>query len=59
MALRTAEIPAQPACVPAQAVIVIPAGAPHRFWNPSSTPAHYLDAKIPPPATYAKLAPAQ
>jgi mannose-6-phosphate isomerase-like protein (cupin superfamily) len=54
-----AEIAARPATVPAQAVMVIPAGMPHRIWNSSSTPVRYLDADIPAPAAYAKLAPAQ
>jgi mannose-6-phosphate isomerase-like protein (cupin superfamily) len=54
----TAEIAAQPAAVPAQAVIVIPVGMPHRVWNSSATPVRYLDADIPPEA-YAKLATAQ
>jgi mannose-6-phosphate isomerase-like protein (cupin superfamily) len=55
----TAEIAARPAAVPAQAVIVIPAGVPHRIWNSSSTPVRYLDADVPAPDVYAKLAPAQ
>ena len=41
----TAEIAAQPAAVPAQAVIVIPAGGPHRIWNASSTAVSYFDLK--------------
>jgi mannose-6-phosphate isomerase-like protein (cupin superfamily) len=40
-------------------VIVIPAGVPHRIWNSSSTPVRYLDADVPAPEAYAKLAPAQ
>lgn len=52
----TAEIGTRPAAVPAQAVIVIPAGVPHRIWNPSSSPVHCLDAEVPAPAAYAKLA---
>lgn len=52
----TAEIAAQSAAVPAQAVIVIPAGVPHRIWNSSTTPVRYLDADIPAPDVYAKLA---
>lgn len=55
----TAEIAARPATVPAQAVIVIPASVPHRIWNSSSTPLPYLDADVPAPDVYAKLAPAQ
>jgi mannose-6-phosphate isomerase-like protein (cupin superfamily) len=55
----TAEIAARPAAVPAQAVIVIPAGVPHRIWNSSSTPVRYLDADVPAPDVYAKLAPAR
>ena len=55
----TAEIAAQPAVVPAQAVIVIPAGVPHRIWNSSPTPVRYLDADVPAPDVYTKLAPAQ
>jgi quercetin dioxygenase-like cupin family protein len=55
----TAEIAARPAAVPAQAVIVIPAGVPHRIWNSSPTPVRYLDADVPAPDVYAKLALAQ
>lgn len=54
-----AEIAAASAKVPAQAVIVIPAGVPHRIWNSSSVPVRYLDADIPAPEAYAKLALAQ
>jgi mannose-6-phosphate isomerase-like protein (cupin superfamily) len=54
-----AEIAARPAAVPAQAVVVIPAGVPHRIWNSSSTPVRYLDADVPVPKAYAKLAPDQ
>jgi len=38
---------------------VIPAGLPHRIWNPSPTPVRYLDADLPTPDAYSKLAPAQ
>jgi quercetin dioxygenase-like cupin family protein len=55
----TAEIAARPAAVPAQAVIVIPAGVPHRIWNSSAAPVRYLDADLPAPDVYAKLTPAQ
>ena len=55
----TTEIAARPAAVSAQAVIVIPAGVPHRIWNASPTPVRYLDADVPAPDVYAKLAPAQ
>jgi mannose-6-phosphate isomerase-like protein (cupin superfamily) len=55
----TAEIAARPVAVPAPAVIVIPAGVPHRVWNPSSAPVRYLDADVPAPESYAKLAPAR
>jgi mannose-6-phosphate isomerase-like protein (cupin superfamily) len=55
----TAEIATRPTAVPAQAVVVIPAGVPHRIWNSSSTPVRYLDADVPAPDVYAKLAPAQ
>jgi mannose-6-phosphate isomerase-like protein (cupin superfamily) len=55
----TAEIAARPAAVPAQAVVVIPAGVPHRIWNSSPTLARYLDADVPAPDVYAKLALAQ
>ncbi len=55
----TAEVAARAAAVPAQAVIVIPAGVPHRIWNSSSTPVRYLDLDVPAPQAYAKLAPAQ
>jgi mannose-6-phosphate isomerase-like protein (cupin superfamily) len=52
----TAEIAARTAAVPAQAVIVIPAGVPHRIWNSSPTPVRYLDADVPAPDVYTKLA---
>jgi mannose-6-phosphate isomerase-like protein (cupin superfamily) len=55
----TAEIAAASAAVPAQALIVIPAGVPHRIWNSSPTPVRYLDADVPAPDDYAKLAKAQ
>jgi mannose-6-phosphate isomerase-like protein (cupin superfamily) len=55
----TAEIAARPAAVPAQAVIVIPVGVPHRIWNSSAAPVRYLDADLPAPDVYAKLTPAQ
>jgi mannose-6-phosphate isomerase-like protein (cupin superfamily) len=55
----TAEIAARPAAVPAQAVIVIPAGVPHRIWNSSSAPVRYLDVEAPAPKAYAKLTPAR
>jgi mannose-6-phosphate isomerase-like protein (cupin superfamily) len=55
----TAEIAGRPAGVPAQAVIVIPADLPHRIWNSSSAPVRYLDADVPPPDAYARLATAQ
>ena len=41
---------------PAPAVIVIPAGLPHRIWNSSPAPVRYLDADLPTPDVYAKLA---
>jgi mannose-6-phosphate isomerase-like protein (cupin superfamily) len=37
------EIAARPGLVPAEAVIVIPAGVPHRIWSSSSAPVRYLD----------------
>lgn len=52
----TAEIAARPAAAPAQAVIVIPAGVPHRLWNSSSKLVSYLDADVPAPKAYARLA---
>jgi mannose-6-phosphate isomerase-like protein (cupin superfamily) len=52
----TAEIAAQQAAVPAPAVVVIPAGLPHRIWNSASAPVRYLDADVPTPDVYAKLA---
>lgn len=52
----TAEIAVRPAAVPAQAVIVIPAGMPHRLWNTSSTVVSYLDVDAPAPKAYARLA---
>jgi quercetin dioxygenase-like cupin family protein len=55
----TAEVSAPPDAVPAEAVIVIPAGVPHRIWNASSTPVRYIDADVPAPESYAKLAPAR
>jgi quercetin dioxygenase-like cupin family protein len=50
------EIAARPGLVPAEAVIVIPAGVPHRIWSSSSAPVRYLDIDLPTPAAYAKLA---
>jgi len=35
------------------------AGMRHRIWNSSSSTVRYLDADIPAPEAYAKLAPAQ
>jgi quercetin dioxygenase-like cupin family protein len=52
-----AEIAAQPAAVPAQAVIIIPAGVPHRIWNASPGSVRYLDADVAAPEAYARLAP--
>ncbi len=52
------EIAAQPDLVPAEAVIVIPAGVPHRIWSTSSAPVRYLDIDLQTPAAYADLAPA-
>jgi mannose-6-phosphate isomerase-like protein (cupin superfamily) len=52
----TAEIAAQQTAVPAPAVIVIPADLPHRIWNSASAPVRYLDADVPTPDVYAKLA---
>jgi len=51
----TAEIAAPPAAVPAQAVIVVPAGMPHRLWNSSSKLVSYLDLDVPAPKAYARL----
>jgi quercetin dioxygenase-like cupin family protein len=53
----TAEVAGRPEAVPAQGVIVIPAGVPHCIWNSSPAPARYLDADVPAPEAYAKLAP--
>jgi mannose-6-phosphate isomerase-like protein (cupin superfamily) len=55
----TAEIAERAAPVPAQAVIVIPAGVPHQIWNPSSAPVRYLDADVPAPRAYTELVPAR
>jgi quercetin dioxygenase-like cupin family protein len=55
----TAEIAARPTAIPAQAVVVIPAGVPHRIWNSSTTPVRYLDADVPAPEAYTKLAAAR
>jgi mannose-6-phosphate isomerase-like protein (cupin superfamily) len=52
----TAEIAAQQTAAPAPAVIVIPAGLPHRIWNSSPAPVRYLDADLPTPDVHAKLA---
>jgi mannose-6-phosphate isomerase-like protein (cupin superfamily) len=52
------EIAARSAGVPAEAVIVIPAGVPHRIWSSSAAPVRYLDIDLQAPAAYAKLAPA-
>jgi mannose-6-phosphate isomerase-like protein (cupin superfamily) len=50
------EIAGEPAVVPAQAVVLVPAGVPHRIWNAAAAPARYLDAELQAPAMYAKLA---
>jgi quercetin dioxygenase-like cupin family protein len=50
------EIGGQRAAVPARAVILIPAGVPHRVWNSSPAPVRYLDAELPAPDPYARLA---
>jgi mannose-6-phosphate isomerase-like protein (cupin superfamily) len=55
----TAEIAGRQAAVPAEAVIVIPAGLPHQIWNSSSGSVRYLDVDVPAPRAYANLAPAQ
>ena len=49
------EIAARPGPAPAEAVIVIPAGVPHRIWS-SSAPVRYLDVDLQTPPAYAKLA---
>jgi uncharacterized RmlC-like cupin family protein len=54
-----AEIAARAAPVPAPAVIFIPADVPHHLWNSSSAPARYLDADVPAPQAYTRLAPAR
>jgi mannose-6-phosphate isomerase-like protein (cupin superfamily) len=50
------EIASRPGSAPAEAVIVIPAGVPHRIWSASSGPVRYLDIDLQTPAVYAKLA---
>jgi len=55
----TAEVSAPPHAVQGEAVIVIPAGVPHRIWNASCMPVRYLDADVPAPESNAKLAPAR
>jgi quercetin dioxygenase-like cupin family protein len=50
------EIAARPGPAPAEAVIVIPAGVPHRIWSSSSAPVRYLDVDLQAPPAYAKLA---
>lgn len=50
------EIAARPGLAPAEAVIVIPAGVPHRIWSSSSAPVRYLDIDLQTPTAYAKLA---
>jgi mannose-6-phosphate isomerase-like protein (cupin superfamily) len=40
----------------AEAVVVIPAGVPHRIWSSSPAPVRYLDIDLQVPAVYAKLA---
>ena len=51
------EIAARPAAVPAQAVIIIPAGVPHFIWNSSSATVRYLDVDIYAATAYTKLVP--
>ena len=53
----SAEIAGRSAGVPAQALIVIPAGVPHFIWNSSSAPVRYLDVDIHAATAYTKLAP--
>jgi mannose-6-phosphate isomerase-like protein (cupin superfamily) len=53
------EMAARPGLAPAEAVIVIPAGVPHRIWSSSSAPVRYLDIDLQTPAAYAKLATAE
>jgi len=52
------DIADSPDLVPAEAVVVIPAGVPHRIWSTSSDPVRYLDIELQTPAAYADLAPA-
>jgi quercetin dioxygenase-like cupin family protein len=50
------EIAARATAVPAEAVIVIPAGVAHLIWNSTSTPVRYLDVDIHAATGYTKLA---
>jgi mannose-6-phosphate isomerase-like protein (cupin superfamily) len=51
------EIAASPGPAPAEAVIIIPAGVPHRIGSTSSARVRYLDISVQPPSAYAKLVP--
>jgi quercetin dioxygenase-like cupin family protein len=41
---------------PAESVIVVPAGVPHRIWSSSAAAVRYLDIDVQAPAAYADLA---
>lgn len=51
-----AEIAGREQVVPAEAVIVIPAGVPHALWNSTPDPVRYLDLVVTAPAAYDRLA---
>ena len=52
-----ADVAAESAVVTAEAVIVIPAGMPHRIWNSLAEPVRYLDVELTAPTAYQRLAP--
>jgi quercetin dioxygenase-like cupin family protein len=52
------EIAGRPGVAEAEAVVVVPAGVPHRLWNSSSALVRYLDLDFQVPDMYARLDPA-
>ena len=53
----SADVAAESAVATAEALIVIPAGVPHRIWNSSAAPVRYLDVALVAPTAYQRLAP--
>ena len=51
-----AEIAGHRQVVPAETVVVIPAGVPHTLWNSTQDPVRYLDVTVTAPTAYDKIA---